>query len=108
MAQIGPGLGLPHPTAIVIGEGVRIGRNVTVYQNVTLGTRDAQSRLYPTVGDEVIIYPGSVVVGNAAIGQRARIGANSFVARDVPAATTVMGSPAVSAKTPSLKAGDIQ
>ncbi|MGL5011075.1 MAG: hypothetical protein ACRC6I_14445, partial [Paracoccaceae bacterium] len=37
--EIGPGFVLPHPGGIVLGSA-RIGRNVTVFQNVTLGARD--------------------------------------------------------------------
>ena len=34
---IGPGLFLPHPIGVVVGAGARIGRNVTLYQNTTIG-----------------------------------------------------------------------
>jgi serine O-acetyltransferase len=93
-ATIGPGLHLPHPTGMVIGEGVRIGADVTIFQNVTLGTRGTGSIAYPSVEDQVTIYPGAVVVGPVTIGRGARVGANAFVARDVPAGATVAGVPA--------------
>src|ERR1035437_7699815 len=34
-AELGTGLLFPHPTGIVIGEGVVVEDNVTIYQNVT-------------------------------------------------------------------------
>jgi serine O-acetyltransferase len=87
-ATLGAGLNLPHPLGIVIGEGVRVGRNVTVYQNVTLG---AARGAYPMIGDDVLIYPGAVVVGGIQIGNGAVIGANCFVAADVQSGERVSG-----------------
>jgi serine O-acetyltransferase len=87
-ATIGPGLNLPHPIGIVVGGGVRLGRNVTIYHHVTLG---AHHGAYPAVGDGVVIYPGSVIVGGVEIGDRATVGANCFVAHDVGAGDRVPG-----------------
>jgi serine O-acetyltransferase len=89
---IGPGLRLPHPTAIVIGQGVRIGANVTLYQSVTIGR--SRPEAYPVVEDDVTIYPNSVVIGGITIGKGAVIGAGSVVRDDVPAGAVVAGNPA--------------
>lgn len=91
-AVIGGGLKLPHPVAVVVGEGAVVGRRVTLYQSVTLG-RDHTSR-YPDVGDDCVIYPGAVVVGNVRVGSGAVIGANSFVKRNVPQNRVAVGAPA--------------
>lgn len=88
--EIGPGLELPHPVAIVIGGTTVIGRNVVLCQNVTLGSRqraasaNIKSQVAPIVEDNVMIYPGSIVVGNIRIGAGATIGAHSLVDCDVP------------------------
>ena len=92
-AEIGAGLYLPHPLGIVIGGGVRIGRNVSILQNVTLG-RVAIEHLDPTLGDDVEIGAGSVVLGAIRIGSGAKVGANSVVQCDVPAGAVAVGAPA--------------
>lgn len=92
-AEIQPGLSMPHATGVVIGEGAKIGKGVTIYQNVTIGTSGAQ-RGYPTIEDGVTIYAGAVVVGAVSVGQGAVIGANAVVIRDVPSNGIAVGVPA--------------
>ncbi len=97
-AHIGPGLHIPHPVGIVIGEAT-IGRNVKILQNVALGMRrfddtDHDPKNYPTVGDDVIICAGAVLAGPVHIGDHAVIGANAVVTHDVPPHTTAVGIPA--------------
>lgn len=93
-AQIAGGLKMPHPTGIVIGEDVRVGSDVTIYQNVTLGSSDRGAGSYPTIGDNVIIFANAVIVGRVNIGEGARIGAGAVVLKDVPAHATAVGNPA--------------
>lgn len=92
-SRIGPGLALPHPTAVVVGSGSRIGAGVTLYQGVTLG-RSRDPNGYPTLGQGVVVYPNAVLIGAITVGDGAVIGAGSFVNADVPAGVTVAGSPA--------------
>lgn len=49
---------------------------------------------YPTIGDNVIIFPNSVVVGRITIGSNVIIGAGSVVINDVPDNCVVAGNPA--------------
>lgn len=96
-ARIGYGLRLPHPTAIVIGEGVIIGSNVTLYQSVTLGGRvigDWKKGNYPSIGDGSVLFAGVVVVGKVNIGMNCTIGANSVVLSDIPDNSVAVGAPA--------------
>lgn len=94
-ATIGPGLSLPHPIAIVIGDDVEIGQGVTIYQNVTIGRRDAHtSGQYPRIGDNVVIYAGACLVGAIRIGNNSVIGANAVVTCDVPDGAVAVGVPA--------------
>lgn len=88
---------MPHPVGIVIGEGVRIGERVSIYQNVTLGgarVGDWQAGNYPEVGDDTTIFAGAVIVGAVKIGRHAVIAANAVVTKDVPDYATVAGVPA--------------
>lgn len=87
----------PHPIAIVIGEGVRLGERVTIYQGVTLGGArrgDWQTGTYPVIGDDVVLFAGAVVIGGVTIGKGCIIGANSVVLQDVPDGHTAVGVPA--------------
>ncbi|RMD75375.1 MAG: serine acetyltransferase, partial [Chloroflexi bacterium] len=49
---------------------------------------------FPIIGDEVFIGAGARVLGGITVGDRARIGANAVVTRDVPSGATVVGIPA--------------
>lgn len=94
ISEIGAGLRLPHPVAIVVGDGARIGRDVTLYQGVTLGRRRDNLPEYPTIGDGVTIYANSTILGAVHIGAGAVVGAHSVVTSDVEANTLVAGVPA--------------
>lgn len=96
-AVIGSSLSLPHPTSIVIGEGVKIGDRVKIYQNVTLGGRvrgDWRVGNYPAVGDDSVIFAGAVIVGKVSVGKNCTIGANSVVITDIPDNSVAVGAPA--------------
>ena len=88
---------IDHGTGIVIGETTVIGKNVKIYQGVTLGalsTRGGQKlsgkRRHPTVGDNVTIYAGaSILGGDTVIGENSVIGGNTFITASVPDNTRV-------------------
>jgi serine O-acetyltransferase len=83
---------------VVIGETAVIGDEVTIYQHVTLGgtnpTSGEPGKRHPTIGDGVIIGSGAQVLGPILVGDRARIGANAVVTKDVPEGATMVGIPA--------------
>ncbi|MDW7646339.1 MAG: hypothetical protein SCI25_15015 [Desulfuromonadales bacterium] len=96
-ASIGIGLKLPHPTGIVIGNGVTIGENCTIYQQVTFGGArmgDAQKNHYPQIGNDVVVFAGAKLIGNIFVHSRSVIGANSVVIKDVPEGCIAVGVPA--------------
>lgn len=70
----------------------KIGKNFSVYQNVTVGYGKGGK---PSIGNNVTIYTGAVVVGKITIGDNVRIAANSMVRKDIPAGSLVYGNPAV-------------
>jgi serine O-acetyltransferase len=83
---------------VVIGETAVVGDNVTIYQCVTLGgtnpTNGVAGKRHPTIGNDVIIGSGAQVLGPITVGDRARIGANAVVTREVPEGATMTGIPA--------------
>lgn len=94
-AQIEPGLYVGHFGGIVVHPRAVIGRNCNISQNVTIGQanrgRNAGS---PIIGKQVYLGPGAKVVGAVRIGDRAAVGANAVVTRDVPDDAVVVGAPA--------------
>ena len=93
-ARIGEGFFIDHGAGVVIGETTVIGRNVTLFQGVTLGgTGRERGKRHPTIGNNVTIGAGAKVLGNITIGDNAYIGANAVVLRSVPAGATVVGVP---------------
>ena len=93
-ATIGPGFFIDNGMGVVIGETARVGKNVTLYQGVTLGgTGIERGKRHPTLGDNVVVGAGAKVLGNIQIGNNVRIGAGSVVVRSVPDNSTVVGVP---------------
>lgn len=89
---------LVHPVGVVISAQATIGKNCRIWQNVTIGAKDVdncgKSIHYPTIGDNVLIYAGAVVIGPIKVGNNAIIGANAVVLSDVPENAIVAGIPA--------------
>ncbi|MGB4101319.1 MAG: serine O-acetyltransferase [Alphaproteobacteria bacterium] len=94
-ARLGHGLFLDHATDIVIGETSVIGNNVSILQGVTLGGngKDRGDR-HPKIKDGVLIGAGAKVLGNITIGEEVLIAAGSVVLKNVPPHVTVAGVPA--------------
>src|SRR5689334_10918588 len=93
-AQIGESFFIDHGSGVVIGETAVIGNCVTLYQGVTLGgTGFQRGKRHPTLGDNVTVGSGAKLLGPIAVGDGAKIGANTVVVEDVPARATVVGNP---------------
>jgi serine O-acetyltransferase len=94
-AKIEKGFFIDHGAGVVIGETSEIGKNVTLYQGVTLGgTGKQKGKRHPTVGDNVVIGAGAIILGAITIGDNSRIGAGAMVTKSVPPNSTVVGNPA--------------
>lgn len=96
--RFGPGLRLPHPSSIIIGEGITFGENTTIYQQTTFGGRrrgDAQERNYPTIGDNCVFFAGCKVIGNIHVANGSTIGANAVLLKDTQPEGNYVGVPAV-------------
>jgi len=81
---------IDHGTGVVVGETTKIGKNVKIYQGVTLGALSVEKSLshikrHPTIEDDVIIYSQAVILGgNTIIGKNSIIGGNSWITQSVP------------------------
>ena len=94
-AKIGPGFFIDHGMGVVIGETAEVGRDVTIYQGVTLGgTGTARGKRHPTLGDHVVVGAGAKILGNIRIGNNVKVGGGSVVIHSVPDNCTVVGVPA--------------
>lgn len=90
-SYIGPGLFIQHGFSTII-TAKRIGRNCWINQQVTIGYSNATD--CPTIGDDVTISAGAIVIGDVSIGDRVKIGAGAVVVKSVPSDCTVVGNPA--------------
>lgn len=99
-AEIDEKFFIDHGTGTVIGETCVIGRNVRLYQQVTLGAKsfpkDKNGRLvkgiprHPIIEDDVIIYSGTTILGRVRIGKGSIIGGNVWLDQDVEPYTRVL------------------
>ena len=95
-ATIGERFFIDHGTGVVIGETTVIGRNVKLYQGVTLGAlsfpKDETTGMlmkghkrHPNVEDNVVIYAGATILGgDTVIGHDSEIGGNVWLMDSIP------------------------
>ena len=108
-AKIGKNLFIDHGMGVVIGETSEIGKNVTIYHNVTLGgiapsinsNDQRNTKRHPTLEDNVVIGSGAQILGPIIIKKNSLIGANAVVTKDVPENAVMIGIPAKNVGTTS-------
>ncbi len=88
------GVKFRHPTGIVVSQHAKIGDGTLIWQNVTIGARSMDHLEYPTIGRNVRIYAGAVIIGDITIGDNCIVGANSVVTSSFPANSIIAGIPA--------------
>ena len=97
-ATIGVPFVIDHGTGVVIGETAVIGKNVSIYQGVTLGALQVEKSMkekkrHPTLEDNVVIYANATILGGSTIiGNHSVIGGNTFVTKSVNPYSMVMQS----------------
>lgn len=105
--DIGKDLVLEHGgNGIVIHPKAKIGNNVVIYHQVTIGgyglahfdndyiNNNNNKGGVPEIGNNVFIGAGAKILGNVKVGNGAKIGANAVVLKDVPEGATAVGIPA--------------
>ena len=105
-ATIGRRFFIDHGMGVVIGETTEIGEDCTLYQGIVLGgTTLEKKKRHPTLGNNVTIGSGAIVLGAIILGDGCKIGAGSVIIRDVPPGATAIGVPGriVGAEPPDHK-----
>lgn len=104
-AKIGERFFIDHGTGVVVGETTVIGRNVKLYQGVTLGAlsfdKDPETgalvkgvKRHPEVGDNVVIYANATILGGETkIGHDSEIGGSVWLISSVPPNSRVYNTP---------------
>jgi serine O-acetyltransferase len=101
-AKIGERFFIDHGTGVVVGETCSIGRNVKIYQGVTLGALSASrsdcassplaTKRHPTLEDNVTIYAGATILGgDTVIGENSVVGGNVWITKSVAPNSKIFG-----------------
>lgn len=101
-AVIGRRFFVDHGCGVVIGETARIGDDVMLYHQVTLGAvgwwkdvrRPPGTARHPTLEDGVVVGANSLVLGPITVGARTKIGAHALLLESVPPDSIVRGDAA--------------
>lgn len=91
--KIGLGLRIAHPCNITFTE-CTIGENFQIYQGCTIGQKFHGSGMYPTIGNNVIMFAGSQIIGSVRVGDNVTIGASALVVKDAIEPGVYVGIPA--------------
>lgn len=92
--KIGKGCYIGHPFNITINPKALLGENVNIHKGVTIGQENRGKRKgVPIIGNKVWIGINSTIVGKIKIGNNVLIAPNTYVNRDIPDNSIVMGNP---------------
>lgn len=88
--SLGNNITFPHPSSIIIGEGVIIDDGCTIYQGVTLGKGDG----YPKLEKGVVVFPNSTIINDIVVKENTIVGANSLLLEHTLKDSVYAGNPA--------------
>jgi len=97
-AEIGESFFIDHGTGVVFGETTIIGKNVKIYQGVTLGALSVKKgesgkKRHPTIEDDVTIYANATILGgDTVIGKGSVIGGSVWITQSVPPNSKIYNS----------------
>ena len=95
-AKIGKNVFIDHGMGVVIGETSEVGDCCVLYQGVVLGgINSATGKRHPTLGKNVIVGAGAILLGPINVGDYAKVGAGSVLLDNVNVGETVVGVPAI-------------
>ena len=94
ITEIGEGFYIGHHGTIIINSKAKIGKNCNIGAGATIGqTNRGKLKGCPTIGDNVWIGIGAVIVGNITIGSNVLVAPNSYINFNVPGNSLVIGNP---------------
>lgn len=88
--KIGPGILATHPYSSILN-AKKIGSNFSCLHCTTIGSKGLDR---PTIGNNVTLGAGVIIIGNVTIGDNVTIGAGSVVVKDIPSNCVATGNPA--------------
>lgn len=86
--EAGPGLAIFHGVGLVVNARAKLGSDVTLRQNTTIGIQREEDPA-PRIEDGVSIGANAVVLGSVTIGAGTIIGAGAIVTKDCPEESVV-------------------
>jgi serine acetyltransferase len=94
---IGKGLSLYHGQALIVNKSTIIGENCVLRNSTTIGHKklaDGSFSKCPKIGNNVDIGANVCIIGDITIGDNVIIGAGSVVIKNIPPDCVVVGNPA--------------
>jgi len=83
----------PHKSGIFISDKVVMGENCIIYQGVTIGAKGRTNKVYPVLGNNVIVYANACIIGNVKLGDNVVVGAGCVVTKSFPSNSVLVGNP---------------
>ena len=91
--KIGDGFVMIHPYNITISPYAVLGKNINIMKGATIGLSRGKKPGAPHLGDCVYVGLNSTILGGVNIGDDVMIAPNTFVNKDVPSHSVVIGNP---------------